>query len=87
VKELSASEAARRFSAVLDDAEDGETFVITRGGRRVAMIVPAPRANGRAVAELLGRWRGRLGIDDDFAAAVAAAGDVPPDLDRDPWRD
>jgi hypothetical protein len=51
------------------------------------MIVPAPRANGRAVAEVLERWRGRLGIDDDFAAAVAAAGDTPAELDRDPWRD
>jgi prevent-host-death family protein len=87
VKEISASEAARRFSAVLDGAEHGETVVITRGGRRVALIVPAPRANGRAVAEVLARWRGRLGADEEFAANVGTAGDAPPELDGDPWRE
>jgi len=76
---MTASEAARRFSAVLDGAEHGETVVITRGGRRVAMIVPAPRANGR--------WRGRLGADDEFAANVAASGAAPVELDGDPWRE
>ncbi|OLT21777.1 prevent-host-death family protein [Pseudonocardia sp. CNS-139] len=85
MEELSASEAARRFSAVLDGAEDGESFVITRGGKRIAMIVPAPRANGDAVADVLRRWQGRLAVDDDFAAAVHAAGDTPVDRDSDPW--
>lgn len=84
---MTASEAARRFSAVLDGAEHGETVVITRGGRRVAMIVPAPRANGRAVTDVLARWRGRLGADDEFAANVAAAGAAPVELDGDPWRE
>ncbi|MGH3695684.1 MAG: type II toxin-antitoxin system Phd/YefM family antitoxin [Pseudonocardiaceae bacterium] len=83
---MSASEAARRFSAVLDGAEQGETVVITRGGRRVALIVPAPRANGGVVAEVLDRWRDQLGLDDEFAANVASAGDVPVALDGDPWR-
>lgn len=85
MKEMSASEAARRFSAVLDGAEDGETVVITRGGRRVALIGPAPRGNGRDVSEVLARWRGRLDVDD-VAANVAAAGAAPAGLDRDPWR-
>lgn len=84
---MSASEVARRFSAVLDGAEHGETIVVTRGGRRVALIVPAPRANGQAVSEVLARWRGRLGVDDTFAARVATAGDATVDLDRDPWRE
>jgi len=87
MKEMSASEAARRFSAVLDGAEQGDTVVITRGGRRVALIVPAPRANGGAVAGVLQRWQSRLGIDDEFAANVAAAGDLPDVLDGDPWRE
>jgi antitoxin (DNA-binding transcriptional repressor) of toxin-antitoxin stability system len=72
---------------VLDRAEHGETVVITRGGRRIAMLVPAPRANGRAVTEVLARWRGRLGADDEFAAHVAAAGEAPAELDGDPWRE
>lgn len=62
-------------------------MVITRGGRRVALIVPAPRANGHAVAEVLDRWRGQVGADDEFAANVAAAGDMPTELDADPWRE
>ena len=84
--ELSASEAARRFSSVLDGAEDGETYVITRGGRRVAMIVPAPRANGGAVADLFRRWEATTDLPDEFADAVAAAADIPAELDSDPWR-
>ncbi|GEL26029.1 hypothetical protein PSU4_49830 [Pseudonocardia sulfidoxydans NBRC 16205] len=88
MKELSATEAARSFSAVLDGAEQGETVVITRGGRQVAMIVPAPRANGAAVKEIMRRWQGRLGIDDEFAANVdAARGAVSADLDSDPWQE
>ncbi|MFR9807029.1 type II toxin-antitoxin system Phd/YefM family antitoxin [Pseudonocardia sp. RS010] len=87
MKELSATEAARSFSAVLDGAEQGETVVITRGGRQVAMIVPAPRANGAAVKEVLGRWQERLTVDDEFAANVAAAGDATTEMDDDPWRE
>ena len=85
--ELTASDAARRFSAVLDGAEGGQSYVIIRGGRRVALIVPAPRANGGAPAEVVHHWQERLGVDDGFAAAVAAAGDTAPGLDGDPWRD
>jgi prevent-host-death family protein len=87
MKEMSASEVARRFSAVLDGAEHGETIVVTRGGRRVALIVPAPRANGQAVSEILDRWRGRLDIDHAFAAHVADAGDATIEQDRDPWHE
>jgi len=35
----------------------------------VALLVPAPRANGGAVAAVLERWKGRLGVDDAFEAA------------------
>jgi prevent-host-death family protein len=84
---MSASEASRRFSAVLDEAERGETIVVTRGGCRVALIVPAPRANGAAVAEVLARWGGRHEAGDAFAADVAAAGEASVERDTDPWRD
>jgi hypothetical protein len=33
------------------------------------------------------RRRDRLGVDDPFATAVAAAGDVPAELDGGPSRD
>jgi prevent-host-death family protein len=84
---MSASEAARRFSAVLDGAEHGETVVITRGGRQIALIVPAPRANGSAVVEVLDRWREQLGVDDQFAANVASADNESAVVDGDPWRE
>lgn len=84
---MTASEASRNFSAVLDDAERGETIVVTRSGRRVAMIIPAPRANGKALREVIGRWRGNVAFDETFADSVASARDAASaDLDADPWR-
>ncbi|WP_219412656.1 type II toxin-antitoxin system Phd/YefM family antitoxin [Pseudonocardia nigra] len=85
---MTASEASRNFSAVLDSAEHGETIVVTRSGRRVALIAPAPRANGGALREVLGRWRGHPALDDTFAAQVGAVREAASEeLDTDPWRD
>lgn len=84
---MSASEAARNFSAVLSAAEHGETIVVTRTGARVAMIVPAPRANGAALREVFDRWQGHDALDDAFGEQVRAAGDAgSAELDEDPWR-
>ena len=69
MKEMSASEVARSFSAA---------------PRRHAGSRPA--ANGRAVLDVLATWRGRLGVNDAFAAAVEAADQGEPGLDEDPWR-
>ena len=87
VKELTDAEVARRFSAVLDDAENGEAVAITRDGRRIAMLVPAPRANGAALLDVFRRWDGQLAADDTFDADVAAARDLPPGPDADPWHE
>ena len=55
MRELTATEAARRFSELLDTIEhDGESYVITRHGRRVARIVPAGELNGAALTQFLG---------------------------------
>ncbi|MGH7911224.1 MAG: type II toxin-antitoxin system Phd/YefM family antitoxin [Candidatus Dormibacteraceae bacterium] len=87
MRELSASEASRNFSAVLDSAEHGETIVVTRSGRRVALISPAPAANGAALREVLHRWEGNRALDDAFAANIVAAAEaVSADLDSDAWR-
>lgn len=73
---------------MLDSAERGETIVITRAGRRVAMIAPAPRANGAVLREVFARWQGDSALDDGFAAQVAAAAETAAaDLDNDPWHD
>lgn len=88
MREISASEAARNFSAVLDSAEHGETLVVTRGGKRVALIVPAPRANGAALREVFRRWHGDPAIDDATSDNIAAVREAASaDLDTDPWRD
>lgn len=54
MREVTATEAARRFSALLTAVEKGgETFVITRGGRVIARIEPAAGTSGAAVKALL----------------------------------
>ena len=88
MKEMSATEVARNFSAVLDSVQNGETIVITRGGRRLATLVPAPRANGAALAEVLRDWQGNPALDDNWAANVAEARramNAADELDRDQW--
>jgi len=54
MRRLTATEAARRFSDLLDRVErHGETFVVERRGRAVASIQPAAVVNGRTVKDLL----------------------------------
>lgn len=65
--DISATEAARNFSSVLDAVEHrGERFTIVRHGRVVAHLQPAGLGRGRKVKEVLatyspdGQWRGDL---------------------------
>jgi antitoxin (DNA-binding transcriptional repressor) of toxin-antitoxin stability system len=54
MREVTATDAARRFSALLTAVEkDDETFIITRGGRVIARIEPAGGTSGAAVKALL----------------------------------
>jgi prevent-host-death family protein len=54
MRRVSATEAARRFSDLLDQVErDGETFVVERRGRAVASIAPAAAVTGRTVKNVL----------------------------------
>lgn len=54
MRRLTATEAARRFSDLLDQVErEGETFVVERRGRAIASISPAAAVSGRTVKELL----------------------------------
>jgi prevent-host-death family protein len=83
VKQLSATDAARRFSDVLDSVESkGESFVVVRHGRVVATIAPALVGTGRALKEALRRHRS----DAEWAAELRELRDaVGPGTD--PWRD
>jgi prevent-host-death family protein len=54
MKRVSATEAARRFSDVLDAVEAGrESFVVVRRGREVATIAPAAPAAGKRLKSVL----------------------------------
>jgi prevent-host-death family protein len=85
MKLMSATDASRRFAAVLDEAERGQTIIVTRGGRRVAVIGPAPAATGHAVKETLRRHRGAL--DAAFEGDVAAGRRTTTDELRVTWPD
>lgn len=67
MRRLSATDAARRFSELLDAVERrGESFLVVRRGRAVARIEPAGAANGKLVKDVLrsnppdGRWASEL---------------------------
>ena len=88
MREVTASEASRNFSAVLDSVERGEIIVVTRAGRRVASIAPAAAATGAALNAVLTRWRGAAALDDDFAESIETArAAASTENDYDPWTD
>ena len=54
MKQLSATDASRRFSELLDDVErSGESYVVVRHGRAVATIGPATGGTGKTLKEAL----------------------------------
>jgi prevent-host-death family protein len=73
VRHLSATEAARSFSEVLDAVEHGgETFVVVRRGRAVASIRPISATDGRAVKAILREH----GADAAWASELRALRDT-----------
>lgn len=60
---------SRNFASVLDAVDSGETVVITRDGRELALLTPAPASNGKEVTSLLGE----LPDEDVYWDAVEAA--------------
>lgn len=86
MREMSATEFSRNLSRVLDAAEGGETIAVVRNGERIALLVPAPRANGAAVAELLRSWRGKLEFGPEWDEMLEEIRSMPARLE-DPWRD
>ncbi len=75
---MTATEASRAFSALLDAIEAGDTVAIERGGRRVAVVSPVSTANGSDVRRLLVDEAVEARFVDDLAAVrelVREAGD------------
>ncbi|WP_282778594.1 MULTISPECIES: type II toxin-antitoxin system prevent-host-death family antitoxin [unclassified Nocardia] len=80
---MTATEVARNLSAVLDEAEHGETITVTRGGRRIATIIPAARENG---AEVIAFFAGRAPLEG-FGEDIEAARKVLIDGVSAAWED
>jgi prevent-host-death family protein len=71
IMDISIAEAKNRLSQLVRAAEGGESVVITRNGRPVAQLMPAP-ARRRKVR--LGGMRGRIRLLPGW--------DKPIDIDR-----
>jgi prevent-host-death family protein len=83
VKQVSATDASRRFSEVLDDVErDGESYTVVRHGRPVATIGPASGGTGKALKEALRANR----PDDAWADELRKLRESTEPV-SDPWRD
>ena len=84
------TDVLRNFSDYINRVSyRGERFVLTRGGKEVAELVPAPPA-GRPLGELADVLASlpRLGEDDAtcFAKELGRArGESPTSLPEDPW--
>mgnify|MGYP003419812926 CR=1 FL=1 len=82
---ISAREASRGFSALLDSVErDAEEYTIVRDGKVIARIVPA---NTHTVADLIARRTGRQPLDESFATDAQGADSLLDVNTGDPWRD
>lgn len=84
MRTMTATEASRNFSTLLDSIERGETVTITRGNRPIAEITPARRRTG---ADLRAALAGIPAPDDRFAEDIAAAVALLETAGGDPWAD
>jgi antitoxin (DNA-binding transcriptional repressor) of toxin-antitoxin stability system len=84
MRTLTATEASRNFSDLLDAIERGETVTITRGRHAVAEIRPARRRTG---ADLRASLEGIPAPDDRFADDIAGALGMISSEGDDPWAD
>ncbi|MEV2278354.1 prevent-host-death protein [Nocardiopsis sp. NPDC049922] len=81
---MTATEAARKFSDLLDAIEAGDRVTITRGRVPVAEIGPARRRTG---ADLHAALEGIAPLDDEFEKDVDEALAFLTDEVTDPWAD
>ena len=83
--DISATDASKRFSDVLDAVEHrGETFTVIRRGRVVATIAPVVRGRGADLRRIIEscppdrEWAGEQSALRDLVGGAPA---------RDPWTD
>lgn len=72
MRTITATEASRGFSELLDAVERGETVRITRGNRTIAQVGPAVGVSGRSLREALAALPPLDGdVESDIASAMA----------------
>jgi prevent-host-death family protein len=82
MRTITATEASRKFSDLLDAIERGETVTITRGKEPVAQIGPVRRCTG---ADLRAALADIAPPDDDFGEAITDAVHMLVTEERDLW--
>ena len=82
MKTMTATEASRHFSDLLDAVERGETITIIRGSHPVAEIGPAHRRTG---ADLRAALEDVAPPEDAFARNISEALALVTSEVRDPW--
>lgn len=85
-KRISATEASRSFSKVLDEVESGRRYLIHRRGHDVCVMAP-PGFAGRRASECLALLRGRTPVvlDGGFEADLLSILAQEPAEDRPRW--
>jgi prevent-host-death family protein len=84
MRTMTATEASRNFSDLLDAIERGETITITRGNHPVAEVRPAHRRTG---ADLRAALADIPPPDDRFADDLESARAFFTVEGSDPWAD
>lgn len=84
MRTISATEASRRFSDLMDAIERGESVTVTRGNRPIAEIRPARRRSGRDLRAALAEVPPP---DDTFEEDIADALRHVTNDRTDPWAD
>lgn len=84
MRTMTATEASRRFSDLLDVIELGESVVVTRGNRPIAEIRPARRRTGRDLRAALTET---VAPDERFEKDITDAVALLTADGTDPWAD
>src|SRR5256712_8670034 len=87
-RRISATDASRKFSDLLDAVEHrGEEFVVERRGRAVAELTPARGrvADGATWGDVLRLFDGGVRPAPQFARGMPRIRRTRPGLPQDPW--
>src|SRR5262245_33940267 len=86
VTRVSATQASRSFSRLLDQVESGKMFLIHRRGKEVCLMAPASTA-GRRASECLAALRGHppVLLDDRFGNDLLEILRTEPIEERPSW--